>query len=238
MWLVVLFAAIIRGYAGFGFSAIVVASLSLVSPTREIVPLVVLLEIVASVQMFPKVWQQINWRLVWWLLICGLVFIPLGQVVLKSVPIEPMRIVCATALLLAVGLISKGYQFPISNSPKGWALVGAIAGTMNGLLAMGGMWVMILLLGTPIQIQMLRASLVAYFFLVDFYTGAIGIMNDLLTAPIIWRSVSSLPFLFLGVFLGTKQFEGANETTFRKVVLAVLAGLAMLLVLKALWAAI
>ena len=55
--LIILFAAIIRGCAGFGFSAIVVAAESLFLPTREVVPLVLvlvlvlLLEVVASLQM-------------------------------------------------------------------------------------------------------------------------------------------------------------------------------------------
>lgn len=62
--IIVLAASVIRGYAGFGFSAIVVAGASLFLPTREVVPLVLLLEIIASLQMATQVWRHVNWRMV------------------------------------------------------------------------------------------------------------------------------------------------------------------------------
>ena len=46
--LVVLVAAFIRGYSGFGFSAVLMAGLALRLPAAEIVPLSIALEVVAS----------------------------------------------------------------------------------------------------------------------------------------------------------------------------------------------
>ncbi|MFT5259322.1 MAG: putative membrane protein YfcA [Saprospiraceae bacterium] len=235
MAIAVMLAAVIRGYSGFGFSAIVVAGLSLFTPTREVVPLVILLEVVASVQMFPKVWRHVHWRLVAWVLLGSLVFIPLGQWFLSYVPVGPMRVVCALGLLLGVVFIYKGRNFGLGKSPKGWAIIGVISGTMNGLLAMGGMWVAILLLGSSIKTHVLRASLVALFFGVDIYAAATAIPYGLLHATIAWRAVAALPFLFVGIWLGSRQFEGTSDDTYRSVVLAVLATLALLLLLRATW---
>ncbi|MEN8198105.1 MAG: sulfite exporter TauE/SafE family protein, partial [Pseudomonadota bacterium] len=48
-------AATIRGFSGFGLSALVVSSISLVLPPAEIVPMTLLLEAVASLRMLPAV---------------------------------------------------------------------------------------------------------------------------------------------------------------------------------------
>lgn len=60
---VVLLAGVVRGFSGFGFSALSVAGLSLmVSPTK-VVPTSLLLEIVASLSLLRQVWSQVD--LVW-----------------------------------------------------------------------------------------------------------------------------------------------------------------------------
>ena len=61
---IILVGSIIRGYAGFGFSAIVVAGASFFLPTREVVPLVLFLEMVASLQMAAQVRKDVNWKTV------------------------------------------------------------------------------------------------------------------------------------------------------------------------------
>ena len=58
----ILIAAFIRGYSGFGFSALAVTSLSLILPPAEVVPTAFLLEIVASIFMLPMVWRSIDWQ--------------------------------------------------------------------------------------------------------------------------------------------------------------------------------
>ncbi len=230
----VLAAALIRGYAGFGFSAIVVASLSLLLPTREVVPLVIVLEIVASVQMFPKVWKQINWRLVGWIILGSLPLVPWGQAALVWVSQDVIRVVCAVLLLLAVGLTARGVQFGLPSAPKGWLFIGAISGFVNGLCAMGGMWMMVLLLSSTITVATLRASLVAYFFVGDLYASASAVLQGLLDWMIIWRCLAALPFLMLGIYLGSKKFASTSEETYRKVVFTILAVLAVLLAVRGL----
>ena len=44
----VFIAALVRGYSGFGLSALIVTSLALVIPPAEVVPLAMLLEVLAS----------------------------------------------------------------------------------------------------------------------------------------------------------------------------------------------
>ncbi len=232
--LIILVAAIIRGYAGFGFSAIVVAAGSLYMPTREVVPLVLMLEVVASVQMARQVWHDVNWKLVFWILSGSLLFIPIGQSILLWIAVESMRVVAAVLLLSAVVLNASGKTIPVRSSPGGWFFIGTVSGLMNGLMAMGGMWGMVLLLGSGIQVVTLRASLVALFFITDTYAILTGTGQGLVNSTIFLRFLWTLPALFLGVWLGSRRFDGSNAKTYRKVVLMVLAALAISLLIKAL----
>ena len=230
--LIILVAAIIRGYAGFGFSAIVVAAGSLFLPTREVVPLVLLLEVVASLQMARQVWHDVNWKLVFSILSGSMLFIPLGQFLLLQIAVEPMRVVAAVLLLSAVILTAIGKSVPVRNSPGGWFMIGTVSGLMNGLMAMGGMWGMVLLLGSGIRVVTLRASLVALFFSTDTYAILTGTGQGLVNGSILLRFFWVLPALFVGVWLGSRRFEGSDAKTYRRVVLIVLAALAVLLLVK------
>jgi uncharacterized membrane protein YfcA len=235
---IILVASIIRGYAGFGFSAIVVAGASLFLPTREVVPLVLLLEVIASLQMATQVWRYVNRRMVASILAASILFIPLGQYVLLWVEVESMRVIAGILMLAAVVLTATGRSFPVKNEAKGWFLIGTVSGFMNGLLAMGGMWVMIFLLGSGIPIVTMRASLVALFFATDSYAVLVGSGQGLINDIILVRFAWALPALFIGVWIGSRKFEKSNANTYKKVVLWVLATLAVMLLLKALFAAI
>ena len=68
--------AVIRGYSGFGFSALTVSSLSFVLPPIEIIPLVFLLEIAASINMLPMVWKEVDWKILKWLILGNVVGTP------------------------------------------------------------------------------------------------------------------------------------------------------------------
>ena len=236
--IIVLTASVIRGYSGFGFSAIVVAAASLFLPTQEVVPLVLLLEVVASLQMATRVWQQVNWRMVLSILAASVLFIPIGQYVLLWVQIELMRVIAAILMLTAVVLIATGRSFLVKNDAKGWFLIGTVSGFMNGLLAMGGMWAMIFLLGSGINIRTIRASLVALFFTTDSYAVLTGLGQGLMNSSILVRSIWVLPSLFLGVWIGSRKFESSNADIYKKVVLWVLAALAVMLLFKAFLASI
>lgn len=234
----ILVASVIRGYAGFGFSAIVVAGASLFLPTREVVPLVLLLEVVASLQMAAKIWRFVNWRMVFSILAGSVLFIPIGQYVLLWVAVEPMRIIAAILLLVAVAMTAMGRSYPIKADPKGWFFIGTISGFMNGLLAMGGMWIMIFLLGSGIKVATLRASLVALFFATDCYAIIAGSGQGLINSTILVRFIWALPPLFIGVWIGSRKFEGSETKTYKKVVLFVLTSLAVLLLIKTLFTTI
>ena len=88
----VLIAGFIRGYSGFGFAMVAVTSMSLVIPPARVVPLVLILEVMASISLVPQVWKDIDWYSLRWLLAGSVFATPLGVYLLANTPLTPMRV--------------------------------------------------------------------------------------------------------------------------------------------------
>ena len=104
-------AAYIRGYSGFGFSALTVNSLAHILPPSEIVPTAYMLEIAASIHMLPLVWRSIDWKILRWLFFGVVMGTPFGINFLEEVPQEIMRLVISGIVLTARVLLWKNIRF-------------------------------------------------------------------------------------------------------------------------------
>ncbi|MBM3573374.1 MAG: hypothetical protein FJX52_13615, partial [Alphaproteobacteria bacterium] len=83
-------AAVVRGYSGFGFSMLAISSMTLVLPPAQVVPIVLLLEISASIHMLPGVCRQIDWRSLVPLMVGNALGTPVGIVALVALPAAPL----------------------------------------------------------------------------------------------------------------------------------------------------
>jgi len=61
---IVFIASIIRGFNGFGFSATCISGFSFILPAIEIVPIILILEVIISIFMIPYIWNKIDWNFV------------------------------------------------------------------------------------------------------------------------------------------------------------------------------
>lgn len=230
-----LLAAVLRGYAGFGFSALVVAGASLFMPTREAVPLVLMMEILGSTLMARQIWRDVNWRLIGCVLLGMVTMSPLGQYVLRHMDINLMRLMAGVLLLLAIALLAAGRLFTLRNAPSGWLVAGVVSGWMNGMLAMGGLAMMVCLLNSGARMAVLRASLVGLFFITDSYAIGVASLVGLVDSHTLARAACMAPCMLVGVAIGARHFSPEHEQTYKKVVLGLLAVLALLLLLRALF---
>ena len=72
----VFIASIIRGFNGFGFSATCISGFSFILPAIEIVPIILILEVIISIFMVPYIWNKIDWNFVVKLLIWNNYWLP------------------------------------------------------------------------------------------------------------------------------------------------------------------
>ena len=124
--------AFVRGYTGFGSSMIWVSSLSLVFPPILVVPAVFLLEIAASANLLPKVWREVEWRSLRWLLAGALVATPAGLYLLAVLPAAPVRIAISLTILTTSILLWRGFAWRAVPGAGPATAAGLLAGAMNG----------------------------------------------------------------------------------------------------------
>jgi hypothetical protein len=229
----VFLAAIVRGYAGFGFSLLSIISLSLVLPPAAIVPTVLMLEVAASINLLPSIWREVHWRSVSWLLAGCIVATPLGTYLLASVPAAPMKLALAVFVLIAAALLLRGFALKKTPGPVATFGTGMVSGVLNGAFGIGGPPVILFYFSTPAAVSVSRASVIAYFLGTDVTgLGFLG-LEGLVTWDSLVRFGLYLPALLVGVWVGHRSFRGADPIAFRRWVLRLMMALAVLSALRA-----
>jgi uncharacterized protein len=226
--LFVFLAAIVRGYAGFGFSLLAITALSLVYPPADIIPSVFLLEIIASLHLLPGLLRDIHWRSVGPLLAGTAVGTPLGVALLTSLPAPPMKLALAAFVAVSTGLLWRGFALARMPNRPATLAIGAAAGAANGTFGIGGPPVILFYFASPAGMAAGRASLIAYFLLTDLMGLAAFGHQGLVTLPNLILALLLLPPLTAGVWLGARSFRTADPRRFRKWVLVILLVLALI----------
>ena len=216
--LTVFVASIIRGFNGFGFSATCISGFSFILPAIEIVPIILILEVLISIFMIPYIWNKIDWRFVTKILIGIIIGSPLGLYLLKYLSSETTHLsVCLIIIFFSI-LLMMGYSNQKINNNYGKVFTGLVSGTLNSLTTLGGMPVALFLLVTSIQPAVIRGSLAALFFFTDIYAFALSFFVGIVDMTTIYRTLPLIIILPIGVFIGDKFFTKSKEKTYRKVV--------------------
>jgi hypothetical protein len=225
-------AAFARGYSGFGFSALLVASGSLVTDPINVVPLAIVLEVAASMIQAPGAWKQIDWKRVGLLCAGALVGNPLGVALLTYLSSGSLRIAIAVFILSASVVLLCGWHFTRRTGNAGTALVGLASGSANGATALGGLPVALFFVAGREQPAVMRANLVAFFFITDIYASGLLATQGILNLNTLHAALWALPFLVAGLAAGSRSFIGTSPEAFRRFVLVLLIGLSILVLAK------
>ena len=215
---VVFIASIIRGFNGFGFSAICISGFSFILPAIEIIPIILALEVIISIFMVPYVWNKIDWNFVFKLLIGITVGSPIGLYLLKYLSSDVTHLTVSLLIIFFSFLLMKGYENKKINNSYVKIFTGIISGTLNGLTTLGGMPVALFLLITSIQPAVIRGSLAALFFLTDIYAFVLSSLAGIIDITTIYRIIPLITILPIGVYIGDKFFVKSKEEIYRKVV--------------------
>ena len=216
--LTVFIASIIRGFNGFGFSATCISGFSFIIPAIEIVPIILILEVLISIFMAPYVWNKIDWNMVFKILIGMVIGSPIGIFLLKYLSPEITHLsVCIIIIFFSI-LLMKGYTNKQLNNNAIKVSTGIGSGALNGLTTLGGMPAALFLLITSVQPAVIRGTLTALFFLTDIYAFVLSFFADIVDITTIYRTLPLILVLPIGVFIGDKFFVKSKEALYRKVV--------------------
>jgi uncharacterized membrane protein YfcA len=235
VWLAVacLIAGFVRGYAGFGFSALLIAASSLVTNPLNFVAVVVILETVMSLQHARGAGPDVDWKRVGWLLGGAAIGLPLGLWILTGVSEDTARAVISGYVLLMCLVLLAGWRLAAEVRGAANGLLGLVSGLANAP-GMGGLPVAAFFAAQPMRANVFRATLIAYFPLLDLYSAPLYWLAGLVTWNTLWASLIALPITLFGNWLGGRHFFGTDPQEFRRFAILLLAGLATLGLGKAL----
>lgn len=226
-WVAVFVGGFARGYTGFGSSMIWVTSLTLVMPPASVVPIILMLEVLASIHLLPRVWSTVEWRTVWPLTVAAWVATPLGVWVLARTSPAAMQVAISAVVVAASVLLWWGHALSRKPGPVATIATGVVSGILTGATSAGGPPVVLFYLSSPAVIGVQRASLIAYFLGSDAVGVGVAAFAGLITVDSLLRVALFLPAMLVGTALGGRHFLGASPETARRVALALLLALGL-----------
>ncbi len=219
--------AAIRGFTGFGASLIWVSGLSLLMNVDEAIPIIFCLEVVASAHLVRAVRGQVLWSSVWRLVAGALVGLPFGAVILLALDAGTMQVVVSLAVLVSAVVLATGWQAHRALGSVETFCVGLGSGALNGATGAGGPPVIVMFLGSPAGISAGRASMIAYFGVLDAVGVVVLAAAGLLDGTALLRFMAFAPAMLVGASLGERGFGAVRPERVRQVAIATLAALAV-----------
>lgn len=234
--IVVLFVAtLVRSAFGFGEALIAVPLLALTMPVKEAAPLAVLVSITIAFLILLQDWRRVHARSAGWLVVFTMLGIPLGLVLLRTVPESAVKATLA-ALIIAFSVYSLtgGHHRELKDDRLAW-LFGFNAGILGGAYGMNGPPLAIygaLRRWTP---EYFRATLQAYFLPASIAGMAGYAVAGLWTPAVNHFYLVSLPGVVIAVFLGRSLNRRLPASRFISCVYIGLAAIGVVLLLQAIF---
>jgi uncharacterized membrane protein YfcA len=210
MLLILAFAAgLLRGYSGFGFSMVLALGLLTVSPPAVAIPVVLLLDLVCSVSLWPGARKTFDAGIGLRLLAGMLLAVPVGSLALARLPEQWMAPV--VALLCLLGGLLVLFRQPVAGRPvaTGWAIpAGFVSGLVTAMASAGGPPVVVYLLRSGLSAVSVRGTAIVFF----------AVSDVLALASLCWLQVLSLEHLHLAASLLVPALLGsvAGQVLFRR----------------------
>lgn len=229
-------AAFVRGYSGFGFSALCIAASSVMTNPLNFVAVVVILEFAMSVQAWKGAGPDVDWRRVGWLMLGAAVGLPAGLWALTGISENAAKAAISAYVLLMCAVLLAGWRLRAEVGARGTLATGLVSGLANAP-GMGGLPVAAFFAAQPMQAPVFRATLVAYFPLLDLYSAPLYWWAGLVSWDTLTASAIALPLVGLGNWLGSRHFFNTDPQDFRRFAIILLAVLAAMGLGRALWQA-
>jgi uncharacterized protein len=233
--LVIFVAYFIFGISGFGSSIISVPLLVQMYSLKTVVPMMVIIDICASLHVGRKTYKVASFNELKWLFPFSLIGMILGIYLLVNAPSEPLLITlgCFATIngLRVFWQRNTEMREPVS---KWWAVpFGFIGGTFTALFATGGP-LYVSYLGLRINDpKVLRATMAFAIFSLTFLRLTLMLATGLILSwPIIGLAISLMPATFLGIWSGTHAHTKLSHASMRMVFGSILVVSGSLLLIR------
>lgn len=230
--LIIVVAFFVRGIAGFGSGLIAIPLLAQMLPLSVVVPLVGLLDYLASSSHGVKHRQSISWRDILPLLPFTFAGVLTALYLFHTLDAELLRKALGGFIVLYAfyTLLTSGPGF---HGRRWWAVpAGAFGGLIGTLFGTGGPFYVIYLRLRHLDKTAFRAT-IAVVFLIDGSSRIVGyFFSGFYTGDTMYLLAAALPIMIIGMYIGGHVHTTISQRTFQRAIGVLLIGSGMALLLR------
>lgn len=224
----VLVGGIARGMSGFGTGMIVVPVAAALYGPKAALVIVVLIDTLPIIPVTIPALKIARWREVLPVLAGLSLLLPVGIQILKWGDPTMLRWLICVAILLCATALVKGWRYAGPRTTVTSLLVGSVAGLLSGIASIPGPPVIIYWLASHLPRLIVRANLMALFFLTEALSIANIWVAGLFERQAVLLSIAAAGPYFVGLLIGSRLFGLANDKIYRRVTFVLIAAAALL----------
>jgi len=232
--LIFFISAILQGLTGFGFSILAVPLITLFISPKTAVPVLLIYSMIINIVVLYSTRKAVNLKKIWILLAAGIISMPLGTYLLVIMNENLLKVFIGLMILIFGTLLLIGFRKEFPNEKRAMIPVGLISGILGGSISISGPPIILFLSNQNADKNTFRGNLAAYFFILNIFTVPVYYFSGLLTNEVWNYSITFLPGLLIGVFLGNLFSHKIKDDHFRRLTLILLILMGALSVLSGL----
>jgi len=223
----VVLAGLVRGFSGFGTALIYMPIAGTVLPPVWAVITMLVFDVPGTTPLIRRTLKDCHKRDVGRLLLGALIALPFGLFLLSRFDPELFRWLVSLISFVLLALLIAGWRYHGVLSRKITTAVGAICGFLAGISGLPGPPVIMLYMSSRHPVQVIRANILLFLFLVDILTLAMMAVSGMLVpTPVLIGLILALPYALANI-AGASLFRADREKLFRAVAYILIAGSAV-----------
>lgn len=219
--LAVLFAAYVRGTAGFGFALILAPILLLIMDPRSVVVINLLLGVLGNIYVLLFSFRSVNLRRIVPIIAGSLFGIPVGIYIINLVDPATLKILIGAVIIFFIIPLILGFSRPFLREKQASLVTGFTSGILAGSTSLSGPPVVIFMHNQDWQKAEVHSGLAAYFLFVSS-AALVGLaLTGLINAQLLISTASLIPSIIIGTGLGIVTFRKINVSLFRRITMLI-----------------
>ena len=233
VFFVIFLAGCIQGMTSFGFSLLSLPILSMIIDIKVIVPMLVIFSLVMNSIILYKIRRHMKLKDIYVLIIIAALATPLGAKLLINVNKEVLQVVVGVIVSFSAVFMHYGYKVSIKNEKLAHIPVGFMSGLLNGSVSLSGPPIILFLTNQGVEKQVFRATLTAFFWILNIVTIITFYFNSLITGEVFKMTSIAMPTLIVGVLLGVHFGNKVKDQIFKNVTTVMIILMGMLSIVTA-----
>ncbi|KJS87632.1 MAG: hypothetical protein JM58_03740 [Peptococcaceae bacterium BICA1-8] len=219
VFMVLILSSFLQTATGFGYAIITAPLLALALGPKETVMITMLTGLIIRLFMIRATKHDGSFKAIFPLISSSVLGAIPGAYVMTKISNQNLKIFIALVLLIAATALWKNFQLTIRHHRLTETIVGGLSGFLATTTSINGPPIILYYLNSRAEENksVFRGNLTRYFLLINIASIVISYIAGTLKINELWfRTLLSIPALYIGFYLGEKLFHRINPEIFRK----------------------